>query len=58
MNAMTGVGAAMAASTNDKLRPARMRPRPFPASALGTRAIDGSYPFRGHKTCAEWSAVQ
>lgn len=58
MTAMTGAGAARAAFAIDNLRPQHMRPRPFPAAALGIRKLDGSYPFRGHKTCAEWSAGQ
>ena len=54
MSAMTGAGPAMAASVNEFLRPQHMRPRPIPATALGHREIDGSYPFRAHRTCAEW----
>lgn len=29
------------------------RSRPL-AGPLPARALDGSYPFRGHRTCAEW----
>lgn len=54
MSAMTGAGPAMAASANGFLHPPHMRPRSIPATALGHREIDGSYPFRSHRTCAEW----
>lgn len=33
------------------------RPRPIDPAALGTRKLDGSYPFRSHRTCAEWMAA-
>lgn len=57
MNASNGAVAAMAASAKGFLHPQHMRPRPIPAGALGTRALDGSYPFRGHRTVAElWAA--
>jgi len=57
MNAMTGAGAAMAASASENLRPSLMRPQPLPAGALRTRALDGSYPFRSHRSVADLWAV-
>lgn len=59
MNAISSVGAAMAASASGFLHSQHMRPRPFAASALRTRALDGSYPFRAHHTVAQlWAAGQ
>jgi hypothetical protein len=58
MNAMTGAGAAMAASASENLRPSLMRPRPLPAGALRPRPLDGSYPFLAHHTVAElWASA-
>lgn len=57
MDASNGVVASMGASTNGFLRAGHMRPRPIPASALGHRPLDGSYPFRSHRTVAEISAA-
>lgn len=53
MNASNGAAVAMATSASGYLRASHMRPRPFPSTALRSRALDGSYPFREHRTCAE-----
>ena len=58
MNVMNGAGAAMAASASEIARPSLMRPQRFPAGALRARALDGSYPFRSHRSVAElWAAA-
>ncbi|MBB5697025.1 hypothetical protein [Sphingomonas yantingensis] len=36
---------------------AAARPRPFTPAELPTRALDGSYPFLNHRSCAEWAPV-
>ena len=30
------------------------RSRPVPMNVLRPRQLDGAYPFRTHRTCAEW----
>jgi len=30
-----------------------MKPQPLPPEALRRRALNGAYPFRDHRTCAE-----
>lgn len=32
------------------------RPQPIPTTMLGQRVRDGSYPYRAHRTCADWSS--